>query len=144
IRDSGIPYTIGHSTQFFEFLPRMIQSAADRQTVRQPPALVQPVAAADVANSGALPAVERPVNGIIESAGPGSAPPARRAEYFMAITHDPREVIPDPHAPYFGAELDAYTLMPGPAAWHGRIDFEEWVIGQPQFVPAGASSVKTP
>ena len=144
IRDSGIPYTIVHSTQFFEFLPRMIQSAADGETVRLSPALVQPIAAEDVARSVARLALERPVNGIIEIAGPESAPLARLAEYFMAITHDPREVITDPRAPYFGAELDAYTLMPGPSAWHGRIDFEEWVIGQPQFVPAGASSVKTP
>lgn len=142
IRDSDIPYTIVHSTQFFEFLPRMIQSAADGETVRLSPALVQPIAAEDVAKIVARLALEGPVNGIIEIAGPESAPLARLAKYFMAITHDPREVITDVHAPYFGAELDAYTLMPGPSAWHGGIDFEDWVIGQPQFAPAGASRVK--
>ncbi|MDN5782125.1 MAG: SDR family oxidoreductase [Luteimonas sp.] len=139
IRDSGIPYTIVHSTQFFEFLPRMIQSAADGNTVRLSPALVQPIAAQDVANDVARLALEQPVNGIIEIAGPESAPLASLAERFMSITQDPRDVVTDVHAPYFGAELGPYTLMPGPSAWHGEISFERWVIGQPRFAPQGAA-----
>lgn len=138
IRESGIPYTIIHSTQFFEFLPRMIQSAADGNTVRLSPALVQPIAAEDVAKDVAQLAQEEPVNGIIEIAGPESESLASLAKRFMAITEDPRDVVSDVHAPYFGAELGTDTLMPGASAWHGELSFDRWVIDQPRFVPADA------
>lgn len=138
IRESGRPYTIIHSTQFFEFLPRMIQSAADGNTVRLSPALVQPIAAEDVAKDVARLAQEEPVNGIIEIAGPESESLASLAKRFMAITEDPRDVVSDVHAPYFGAELGTDTLMPGASAWHGELSFDRWVIDQPRFVPADA------
>lgn len=138
IRDSGIPYTIVHSTQFFEFLPRMIQSAAEGNTVRLSPALVQPIAAEDVAKAVARLALEEPINGIIEIAGSESEPLSSLAKRFMAITQDPRDVVSDVHAPYFGAELGNDTLIPAPSAWHGELGFERWVVGQPRFVPADA------
>lgn len=127
IRDSGIPYTIVHSTQFFEFLPKIIQAADDGGAVRLSSALVQPIAASEVAESVARLALEEPVNGIIEIAGPVAEPLAGLAQRFMSLTADPREVVSDARAPYFGAELATDTLVPAPSAWHGKVDFERWM-----------------
>ncbi len=135
ITDSGIPYTIVHSTQFFEFLPRMIQDAVIDDVVRLSPAFVQPIAAEDVAGAVARLALERPVNGIIEIAGPDSEPLDSLARRFMSLTGDPRPVVSDVHAPYFGAQLQRDTLMPAPSAWQGVLTFERW-LGQSKFVPA--------
>ncbi|MFP3821460.1 NmrA family transcriptional regulator, partial [Bacillus sp. SIMBA_008] len=103
VRESSIPYTIIHSTQFYEFLPGIIQSAADGQQVRLPTAQVQPIAAEDVANAVARVAVQAPCNGIVEIAGPERESMAELARRFMNIVQDPREVVADPAAPYFGA-----------------------------------------
>jgi len=126
IRDSGIPYTIIHSTQFFEFLPGIIQSAADGQTVRLSNALVQPIASEDVAEAVARLALQAPANGIVEIAGPEREPLAGLAQRFMVLTEDPREVVADSHARYFGAELDNETLVPANAAWKGASNFDRW------------------
>jgi uncharacterized protein YbjT (DUF2867 family) len=143
VRDSGIPFTIVHSTQFFEFLPRMIQSAADDRTIRLSPALVQPIASEDVAEAVARLALEPPVNGIIEIAGPESEPLASLAQRFMSIIEDPREVISDIHAPYFGAELGTDTLIPAPSAWQGKLNFERW-LSRSEFVPADMPRASAP
>jgi uncharacterized protein YbjT (DUF2867 family) len=127
IRNSGIPYTIIHSTQFFEFLPGIIQSAADRSTIRLPSALVQPIASEDVAEAVARFALQAPVNGIIEIAGPEREPLAGLAQRFMSAIEDPRDVIADAQAPYFGAQLDTETLVPANAAWEGALNFERWL-----------------
>jgi uncharacterized protein YbjT (DUF2867 family) len=134
IRESGIPYTIVHSTQFFEFLPKIIQAAVDHDTVRLSPALVQPIASQEVAEAMARQALEKPVNGIIEIAGPESLPLDRLARCFMLLTDDPREVVSDVHAQYYGAELEADTLIPAPSAWHGKLNFERW-MGESAYVP---------
>jgi uncharacterized protein YbjT (DUF2867 family) len=126
IRESGIPYTIVHSTQFFEFLPGIIQSAADGSTVRLSPAFVQPIASEDVAEAVARFAQRAPANGVVEIAGPEREPLAGLAQRFMSIIEDPREVIADARAPYFGAQLDDDTLVPGDAAWKGALDFDRW------------------
>lgn len=127
IRDSGIQYTIVHSTQFFEFLPGIIQSSADGETVRLPPALVQPIASEDVADAVARVAVQPPVNGIFEIAGPEREPLSDLAQRFMTIIQDPREVVSDVHARYFGAELQNDTLVPVRADWRGALSFEHWL-----------------
>lgn len=127
IRDSGIPYTIIHSTQFFEFLPGIIQSAAEGSTVRLSPALVQPIASEEVAEAVARLALEPPANGIVEIAGPERESLAGLAQRFMTLIEDPREVVTDVHAPYFGAELETETLVPAHAAWKGSLNFDRWL-----------------
>jgi uncharacterized protein YbjT (DUF2867 family) len=134
IRDSGIPYTIVHSTQFFEFLPKIIQAAVDHDTVRLSPALVQPIASDEVAEAVARQALDKPVNGIIEIAGPEPVPLDSLARCFMLLTDDPREVVSDIHAQYYGAELATETLIPGPSAWRGKLNFQTW-FGLSEFVP---------
>ena len=127
VRESSIPYTIIHSTQFYEFLPGIIQSAADGQQVRLPTAQVQPIAAEDVASAVARVAVQAPCNGIVEIAGPERESMAELARRFMNIVQDPREVVADPAAPYFGAVLQDDTLLPAGKALQGRLDFEAWL-----------------
>lgn len=133
IRESGIPYTIVHSTQFFEFLPSIIQSGAEGDSVRLPSALVQPIAAAEVSAAVAAQALKPPANGIVEIAGPERAPMSELAQRFLDRTHDPRKVIGDAHARYFGAELQNDTLVPaGQAAWQGALNFDGW-LAQSQY-----------
>jgi uncharacterized protein YbjT (DUF2867 family) len=127
IRESGIPYTIIHSTQFFEFLPGIIQSAADGSTIRLSPAFVQPIASEDVAEAVARFALQPPPNGIVEIAGPERESLSGLAQRFMMLIEDPREVVADLHAPYFGAELAADTLVPGKSAWKGSLNFDRWL-----------------
>ncbi len=127
IRESGRPYTIIHSTQFFEFLPGIIQSAADGGTVRLSPASVQPIASGGVAEAVARIALQPPANGIVEIAGPERDSLAGLAQRFMSIVQDPRELVSDAQARYFGAELTTDTLVPGSAAWHGAMNFDRWL-----------------
>jgi uncharacterized protein YbjT (DUF2867 family) len=127
IRSSGIPYTIIHSTQFFEFLPGIIQSATDGDTVRLAPALVQPIASDDVADAVAGVAVQAPANGTVEISGPDREPLSDLAQRFLSITQDPRKVISDVHARYFGAELKTDSLVPEGKTWQGALNFERWV-----------------
>lgn len=128
IRDSGLAYTIIHSTQFFEFLPGIIKASADGATVRLPTALVQPIASEDVAEAVATVALKPPANGIVEIAGPEREPLSELAQRFMSIIQDPREVVSDAHARYFGAELQNDTLVPAQApTWQGGLNFEHWL-----------------
>jgi uncharacterized protein YbjT (DUF2867 family) len=143
IRESGIPYTIVHSTQFFEFLPKIIQAADDDGTVRLSPALVQPIASEEVAESVARLALEKPANGIVEIAGPVAEPLTGLARRFMSLTEDPREVVADVHARYFGAELATDTLIPASSAWRGQVNFERW-MGVSEFVPADMPRASEP
>jgi uncharacterized protein YbjT (DUF2867 family) len=126
IRASGIPYTIVHSTQFFEFLPGIIKSATEGDKVRLSPALVQPIASDDVADAVAAVALKTPANAVAEISGPQREPLSGLAQRYMAVTNDAREVVSDVHARYFGAELQTDTLMPTGPAWQGSIDFERW------------------
>jgi uncharacterized protein YbjT (DUF2867 family) len=134
IRSSSIPYSIVRATQFFEFVKRIADEATDENKVRIPPVLFQPMAAEDVANVVAGVTVGAPLNGLVEVAGPEQF----RFDEFMSrglnARHDPREVVADPHARYFDAELSERTLVPGPGARLGEIRFEDW-LGQ-SVVPA--------
>lgn len=137
IRDSGIPYTIVHSTQFFEFLPGIVASGTEGQTVRLPDALVQPIASEDVGRAVAYLALKDPANGIVEIAGPQPEAMADLARRFMDVVQDPREVVSDANALYFGAALQNETLVPAGKAWLGEINFERW-IAQSQYAPQAA------
>ena len=137
IRNSSIPYTIVRSTQFFEFLKRIADEATDGNTVRIAPVLFQPIAADDVAKAVARVAVSAPVNGIVEIAGPQQFRFDEFIRLGLAALHDPRVVVADPHAHYFGTALSERTLVPGPDARLGEIRFEEWLSkSAPQTVHA--------
>jgi uncharacterized protein YbjT (DUF2867 family) len=137
IRDSSIPYSIVRATQFFEFLKRMADEATDGNTVRIAPVLFQPMAAEDVAKAVNRVALSAPMNGIVEIAGPQQFRFDEFIRLGLAARQDPRVVVADSHAQYFGTELGERMLVPGADAGLGEIRFEEW-LGQsaPQPMPA--------
>jgi uncharacterized protein YbjT (DUF2867 family) len=130
IRDSSIPYSIVHATQFFEFIKSIAAAASDGNTVRLAPVLIQPVAADDVARAVGQISVGSPVNGIVEVAGPEQLRLDELIRRELRARNDPRAVIADPHARYFGAELSERTLVPGDDARLGETRFEDW-LSQP-------------
>lgn len=127
IRNSRIPYSIVRATQFFEFLKRIADEATDGNRVRIPPVLFQPIAAADVASAVGRVAVGAPLNGILEVAGPQQFRFDEFIRLGLGARHDPREVVADPHARYFGAELGERALVPEANARLGEIRFEDWL-----------------
>ncbi len=127
IKASGIPYTILRSTQFFEFIGRIADSAAQGDVIRLSPALLQPIAADDVSAALADLALGSPLNGIVEVAGPDACPLDKLARKFLSARGDKRQVIADVHARYFGAELDDRSLTPGAHPRFGRTGFDEWL-----------------
>ena len=108
-------------------VPGIIMSAREGVTVRLAPALVQPFASEDVADAVARIAVQAPANDTVEISGPEREPLSDLAQRFMRITQDPRKVISDVHARYFGAELKTNTLVPEGEAWQGAVNFERWM-----------------
>jgi uncharacterized protein YbjT (DUF2867 family) len=127
IRNSPIPYSIVRATQFFEFVKRIADEATDGNRVRLPPVLFQPIAAADVANAVCRIAVGAPLNGVVEVAGPQQFRLDDCIRLGLSARHDPREVVADPHAHYFGAELGERMLVAGADARLGEIRFEDWL-----------------
>jgi len=134
IRESSIPYSIVRATQFFEFVNRIADSATDGATVRLPPVGFQPMAADDVASAVAKVAIGSPLNGIIEVAGPEQFRFDELIRRGLSARKDPREVIADPHARYFGAELSERSLVPGDGAQLGETRFEDWLSRSTSFV----------
>jgi uncharacterized protein YbjT (DUF2867 family) len=137
IRSSSVPYSIVRSTQFFEFLKSIADAATDGNTVRIASVLFQPIAAEDVAKAVGRVAVSAPVNGIVEIAGPQQFRFDEFVRLGLGARQDPRVVIADPHARYFGTELGERTLVPGPDARLGEIRFEEW-LGKSVIQPVQA------
>ncbi len=127
IKASGIPFTIVRSTQFFEFVKGIVQSATEGETVRLSPALMQPIAANDVAAALTGFALAEPLNGTIEIAGPEPIRMDEFARRFLSATRDPRKVTTDVHARYFGTELNDQSLTPGDNARLAPTRFEEWL-----------------
>jgi uncharacterized protein YbjT (DUF2867 family) len=127
IEASGIPYTIIRSTQFMEFLGGIAASSADGNVVRISPGLFQPIAADDVAAVVADVALAAPRNGIVEIAGPQRAPFNEIVARYLKAVGDPREVVRDPEARYFGGRVEERSLVPLGEARLGRIGFEEWL-----------------
>jgi uncharacterized protein YbjT (DUF2867 family) len=130
VRQSGIPFSIIHSTQFFEFLGSIAASGAKGEAIHLSPAAVQPIASDDVADAVTNVAVGAPLNGIVEIAGPEKVGLATLVGRYLAKKGDPRSIVPDPQALYFGAELNDQSLVPGPNPRIGKIDFETWFAGQ--------------
>lgn len=126
IKAAPIPYTIVRSTQFFDFLPGIAKAATIDQTVRLSPALVQPIASDDVAAALADVASTPPLYGTIEIAGPEAFGLADVVARFLSRTSDPRRVVADAGARYFGAVLQERSLLPEAGARLGATDFETW------------------
>jgi uncharacterized protein YbjT (DUF2867 family) len=127
IEESGIPYSIVHATQFFEFLGRITDAATDGGTVRVAPVLIQPMAADDVAAAVGKVAVGAPVNGVVEVAGPEQFRLDQLIERGLKARNDPRRVLIDPHARYFGAEIRERSLVPRGEAALGTTRLAEWL-----------------
>lgn len=126
IRESGVPYTIVHSTQFFEFLGGIAQAGSFDEAVRISSAYFQPISSDDVAAAVADYAVGNPCNGIVEIAGPERVRLSDLVRRYLRATDDTRTVIEDDLAPYFGAELESDTLMPGVNPRLGSVNFDAW------------------
>ena len=130
IGDSSIPFSIVHATQFFEFAARIADEAADGDTVRLPDALLQPIAADDVAAAVCEVSQRAPAEGVIEVAGPEQFRFDEFIQRGLTAKGDPRTVIADPKARYFGAELQERSLLPTNAVHLGEIRFSDW-LAQP-------------
>ena len=127
IETSGIPYTIIRATQFLEFLGAIAASAADGNQVRLSPGLFQPIAADDVAPIVADVALATPRNGIVEIAGPERAPFHEIVARYLKAVGDPRQVVCDPEARYWGGRVEERSLVPLGEARLGRIGLDEWI-----------------
>ncbi|HVM83234.1 MAG TPA: SDR family oxidoreductase [Candidatus Binatia bacterium] len=127
IKESGIPYTILRSTQFFEFVGGIAQSATEGQTVRLPVGKMQPIAANDVAALVARLAEAAPLNGTVEVGGPEQIGMDEFVRRFLKSKGDPRTVVGDRHAKYFGTELEDQSLTPGANPHLGEMRYDEWL-----------------
>src|SRR5215469_13749587 len=127
IETSGIPYTIIRSTQFLEFLDGIAAASADGNRVRLSPGLFQPIAADDVAAIVADVALAPPRNGIVEIAGPERAPFNEIVARYLKAIGDPREVVSDREARYWGGRVEEHSLVPLGEARLGRIGLDEWL-----------------
>lgn len=135
IKASGVPYTLLHATQFFEFLRGIAASAIDGDTVRLSSARFQPMAAQDVAAAVVEAALAPPVNGTIEVAGPEAFRIDELVGRVLAWDKDPHRVVADPEALYFGVKLDDNSLMPGPNARLASTGFDWWIANVPPPPP---------
>ena len=124
---SPMPYTILHSTQFFEFIEGIVEAGADGDAVHVSPAFIQPIASADVATALADIAVGEPVFGIVEVTGPERYRLDELARIVLAANEDLRQVVTDPRARYFGAELDDRSLTPGDHPRFAPTEFADWL-----------------
>ncbi len=127
VQASAVPYTILRSTQFFEFVGGIVAAGTDGDEVRLPDALLQPVAADDVADTLAELAVGQPLQGRVELGGPEALPFAEFARRWMANRGDERTVVADPQIRYFGTKLQTRSLVTGPQARIGRVHFADWL-----------------
>jgi uncharacterized protein YbjT (DUF2867 family)/nitrite reductase/ring-hydroxylating ferredoxin subunit len=127
IKESTIPYSIVQATQFFEFLTNIADAATHGSAVRVPPVHIQPIAADDVARAVTKIATGRPLNATVEIGGPEPFYLDGLLQRVLGARNDPREVIADAHARYFGIELNERSLLPGDEAELGDIRFDDWL-----------------
>lgn len=130
IEQSPIPYSIVHATQFFEFVKSIADAATDGDEVRLAPVLIQPMAADDVASAVGRVATGEPLNGMVETGGPEQFRLDELIRRGLAAAGDPRTVVADREARYFGAKLTERMLVPGDDARLGEIDFATWIAAR--------------
>jgi uncharacterized protein YbjT (DUF2867 family) len=128
IKASSIPYSIVRATQFFEFVKQIADYSTEGNKVPLPTALIQPMAADDVASALGRVATNSPVNGVIEIGGPEQFGVDELVRRYLAVSQDPREVISDRHAPYYGIQVSERALVPDNDARLGEARFEDWLI----------------
>lgn len=131
VKDSRVPYSLLHATQFFEFIRTIAQISTDGDTVRLPPVQFQPMAADDVAGAIVDVALADPLNRMIELAGPETFTLDEAVRQVLAHDHDPRKVIADPGAPYYGVQVSDRTLIPDAGARLGATTLDWWVANVP-------------
>ncbi|WP_406486543.1 SDR family oxidoreductase [Streptomyces phaeochromogenes] len=132
IKDSGVPYSIVHATQFFEFMKGIAAGATkDDNTVHLAPIKIQPIYSDDVATAVGRAAIGEPVDGVFEVAGPDTFQLDELIRTGLEAKNDPRTVVADPKAPYFGAQLQETTLLPATDARVGETRFADWFAQQP-------------
>jgi uncharacterized protein YbjT (DUF2867 family) len=127
IKASTIPYSIVRATQFFEFVGAIAQAATDGQSVRLPPAMMQPIVSDDVAAALADVAVAQPLNGTVDLAGPDPIRMDELVRRLLVASRDPRQVITDPQAGYFGTPVNDQSLTPGDRPRIGPTHFDDWL-----------------
>ena len=129
IKASSIPYTVVRATQFFEFVKPIADYSTKGNQVRLPPALIQPMAADDVASALGRIVTNSPANGTVEIAGPEQFGLDELVRRTLAAFQDPREVISDPRGYYYGIHVSERSLVPDNDARLGEARFEDWLIG---------------
>ena len=127
IKASGIPFTIVHATQFFEFVKSIAQSSTDGSSIRLSSVLMQPILSDDVAAAVAEVALEEPINGMIEVAGPDQIRQDELVRQFLSVTGDTRKVVTDDNTGYFGIKVNDQSLMPGANARLSSTHFKDWL-----------------
>ena len=127
IAEAGIPYTLVHATQFFEFIRSIAQTSTVGNEVHVPPVAFQPMAADDVASAIVEVALGEPLNGLVEIAGPETFTMDEAVGRVLAFDRDPRTIVADPAAPYFGVQVNDRSLVPGPGARLGSTRLDWWV-----------------
>jgi uncharacterized protein YbjT (DUF2867 family) len=130
IKASGMPYTIVHATQFFEFAKGLADGVTEGDTVRLPAGRIQPIVSDDVAAAVGRASVGTPVGGVVEVAGPEAFELEEFIRMGLAAKDDPRKIVTDPNATYWGAELRETTLLPGPDAQIAETRFADWLARQ--------------
>jgi len=137
IKNSSIPYTIIRATQFFEFVKSIVDLSTEGNKVRLPDALIQPMAADDVASLVGRIATGSPANGMVEIGGPEKSGLDKLARQFLAARNDPREVVSDPNAGYYGVKVGERTLVPEDDAELSETRFETWLAQTAAKAAAG-------
>jgi uncharacterized protein YbjT (DUF2867 family) len=140
IQDASVPYSIVRATQFYEFVKGIADASTDGNKVSLPAVLIQPMAAADVANAVAQVAIGAPANGTVEVGGPEKFRLDEFIRQGLAATGDPRQVVADPGARYYGIHVEERTLLPEDNAKLGSIRFKDWLARQ--AAPSGADSAQ--
>ena len=130
IKESGIPYSLLHSTQFFEFVGGIVQAGTVGERIHIAPAFIQPIASDDVVAAMTSLTIGSPINATLEVAGPEKIRLSDLVKKYMGLKDDNREVVADEHAPYFGVEINDASLTPAPNARLGEIKYDQW-IAQP-------------
>ena len=130
VRESGRPYTILRSTQFFEFAPSIAQAGTVGSEVHISTAAIQPIASDEVVQALSDIVVGQPLNATTEVGGPERMPMNEFISYYLNATEDSRQLIPDATARYFGAVLDDQSIVPGQDARLGKTRYEDWFSAQ--------------